>query len=195
MPLTDVPLSSQTLADTQPLVRSNFATINTAFAVDHVPYVGPNQGKHNHVTFPVQAGSPAVLANELVFYTKDVAGTPQAFYKRDTGVEVDFTSTSLALNGQTTLPSGLIIKWGQTNGGTLVGNSWTQVIFPLAFPNNCFSVQVSPKVVTPQPSVAETTTLLDLNTTFAVNGFYVFNRRTDAGPGIAADCTYFAIGN
>ena len=51
----------------------------------------------------------------------------------------DFTGTNanLTASGYQKMPSGLIIQWGKT---ALNVNT---VIFPIAFPNQCFNVQVS----------------------------------------------------
>jgi len=196
MPLLNVPLPGQTLNATRDPIANNFTTISTGFAVNHVDFNVAGVGKHIFVTMPVQAADPSTAAAEMALYTKSVAGTPQLFLRQQTnGTVIPLTSATASTNGMTTLPSGIIIMWGQTNGGTLIGNAWTTVTFPTPFPNNCFSIQLTPKVVTAAPSQAQTTTLLDLNSTFTVANFQVFNRRTDAGGGINADCTYFAIGN
>ena len=52
--------------------------------------------------------------------------------------EQDLIKTSLAQNGYTTLPNGLIMQWGRgqiTNDG--------DVVFPMAFPNSLVNVQVT----------------------------------------------------
>ena len=207
MPLNDVPMSGlQTLGATQALIRGNFTTINDVFEIDHVSYGTAGQGKHNQVTFPTHIGPiptiGAPIATEFYLFNQTAApsGVPDLWLKRGAGTPYPITATitDIDLNGWTRLPSGILLKWGQTSGGFLVGNTWTTVTFPTAATIPVFtaiySVQLTPKVVTAAPSTAQTTTLVDLNSTFEVTGFQVFNRRTDGGFGINADCTYLAIG-
>jgi hypothetical protein len=203
MPLNDVPLATQTLGVTQPLIRGNFSTINTAFSIDHVSYLDANQGKHNQVTFPVHVGSvPAVgapIASEIYLFNQNAAPTnvSDIWLKRGSGTAYPITGSQQADNGWTYLPSGILLKWGQS--GDLAGNDWTLVDFPVGpgIPvfNNIFSVQASAQVIDPQPSTNQTTASVILNSVFATTGFYIFNRRTDGGFGYLSRCTYFAIGN
>lgn len=52
----------------------------------------------------------------------------------------DFTGSNqtLAAQGYQKLPGGLIVQWGQN--ATVNGNSYTAATFPIAFPNNCFTI-------------------------------------------------------
>ncbi len=198
LPYNDVPTPSQRLSDSQPQIQTNFASLKTFIEINHVELAdGTNPGKHKFLQMPQQGSAPATSTTEMALYTKDVSGKPQMFIRRDTnGAEINFTSVTLGSSGTLTLPNGLIMKWGQTTGAALPGNSWSLITFPVAFPTNCYSIQVSPKVVTVQPSTAQTTTLIILDVNYNKTNFHVFNRRTDQGiPGIAADFTYFAVGD
>lgn len=203
MTLNDVPQSGQTLAFTQNLIRVNFQTIDAAFQVDHIAYTDSGQGKHNQVTFPIHIGTiPAIgvpVATEIYLFNQNTAPTnvSDIWLKRGSGTPYPITGSLSAANGWTYLPSGILLKWGQS--GDLTGNDWTLINFPVGagIPvfNNIFSIQVSAQVIDAQPSTNQTTASVILNSVFATTGFYVFNRRTDAGLGYLARCTYFAIGN
>ena len=125
MALNNVPLAGQSLGVTRNPINQNFNTINAAFLVDHVEYATGGQGKHNKVTFPVQAPAPAFLPgeeglynflypttakNELFVHKQNQAGT----------VDIPFTASAMSnvlqancVNGWTYLPSGLLVKWGK----------------------------------------------------------------------------------
>lgn len=208
MPLTpyttNIPLATQPINQTQQAINDNFtclvnnaAPANGLITVNHVGTNDPiDYGKHKFIEFPVQSAAPATTTTELALYTKSVSGTPQLFLRRENnGAEINLTSATLAVNGTTTLPSGLVLKWGQTTGGAVLGNQWNAIAFPVAFTNNCFNVSVTSKATTPPPSNAQTTCLMIINSNFDKNGFQVFNRRTDIGAGINSDICWFAIGN
>lgn len=198
----DIPQPSDRVKISQSDLLENFATISALLGVDHVitPWTNPatgNQGKHNQVTIPEQGSDPTTAANEIALYCKEVSGTSQLFLRKESnGSVTDFSSLTTSTNERTTnLAAGLILKWGFTTGAALIGNSWNTVTFDIPFPTACLYVFVSGKVATAAPSTAQTTTLLILNSSFNKADFQVYNRRTDAGLAINADCYYFAIGN
>jgi hypothetical protein len=51
------------------------------------------------------------------------------------------TGNSKTTNGWTYLSNGLILQWGRTsyNGGS----GWVSTVFPIAFPNGCFTVNAT----------------------------------------------------
>lgn len=131
MTINDTPQSNQTIGNTQSLIRANFNTIDTAFAVDHVPYNLTNtgdQGKHNHVTFPVQAMTPTFSTNEYALYNAQGSFSKELFvHKLLNGgpgtTDIPFTESTLSISsptqatgGWTKLPSGMIIITGSGNG-------------------------------------------------------------------------------
>jgi hypothetical protein len=130
MTLNNVPLASQSLGVTQPLIQGNFQTIDAAFLVDHVPYTLSGQGKHNRVSFPVQGSTPTFDAgeeglynaayvisgkNELFVHKQDLVGT------RDVPMTASILSTTsvgpaITNNVWGYLPSGLALLSGFTSG-------------------------------------------------------------------------------
>lgn len=142
--LNDVPQSGQTLGITQPLIRNNFTTIDTAFQVDHVPYSTTGEGKHNKVTLPVQVADPVNVTGEIVLYNKlHVPTNRNALYiKGPTGATVPSTANTLfATTGYTYLPSGMVIQYGKS---TALANAITLVNLPIHLGSNPFSIVVTP---------------------------------------------------
>lgn len=80
---TNIPQPSQTLAQTQPGINTNFSLINTGFAQDHVSYAtGTNVGKHDKITF-IQGSSGKTVTptgTDSILFTKSVAGVPTLGY-------------------------------------------------------------------------------------------------------------------
>lgn len=131
MALNQVPQAGQTLAATQAPILNNFSTIDTAFSVDHVSYQAATQGKHNKVTFPVQAATPTFSGSDIQVFSKvpslangdhvTLAAT-QLFINGTNFDQIPFTAGSTALintAGYTFLPSGLLIKWEKHNINSL----------------------------------------------------------------------------
>lgn len=153
MALNDVPQAGQTLANTQPLIRTNFSVIDTAFTVDHVACNTAGQGKHNKVTFPVQGAAPVFAATEEGLYNKLVSGVAELFVHKQSLAgtkEIPFTQSILSTvtptigdGGWTYLPSGIHISWGYAI--TTVGGDGN---YPLQFPppTKLLSVLVTPNI-------------------------------------------------
>lgn len=198
MALNEIPQAGQTLNTTRPLILQNFTTfINDQFKVDHQEFnTGANSGKHKGIH--IIDGSPAggVGTDEIGFYNTVTGGTPALMIKAGASAAVDITTLTTSGNERTiTLSQGLIVKFGFTTGAALAGNAWTTVNFGTAFPTACLYVYVASKVATAEPSTAQTTSLIIVNSSFAVGSFKVFNRRTDVGGAIPTDCYYLAVGN
>lgn len=92
-----------------------------------------------------------------------------------------FAST-LGTSGTQILPSGLIVKWGQTTSSSA---SATSVTFPAAFPTHCFSVIVNP--ITSSSHIANPDSI-------GVSGFSL-NAYTYANAMVAIACNWVAIGD
>jgi hypothetical protein len=136
MALINVPLAGESLGQTRVPIQTNFITIGTAFAIDHVDYNTAGQGKHNKVTLPVQAVDPVLVANDIAIYSKvNGANVSQLFFERAGGAPYTWTDSLQAVNGWTRLPSGILLKWGTqaivAPGGQVnivyVGPAFTQI--------------------------------------------------------------------
>jgi hypothetical protein len=117
MALNNVPLSGQTLGQTQAPINQNFSVIDTAFQVDHEDYNTTNQGAHNRISFLTQSPVPAPQAGIVQMYAQLSAFTsqPELVFGRQIGATgpslVEFTSAGWANPGWTRLPSGILLKW------------------------------------------------------------------------------------
>jgi len=118
----NIPQPTDRISASQAALLANFAAINTLVGVNHYTFNLANAGKHQFVSLPEQAVAPATAVDEGAVYTKAGAYTPivsQLFFRREnSGTQIDMTSALLtANNGWSQLPSGLLIKWGETGTG------------------------------------------------------------------------------
>lgn len=121
MPYYDTPLAANRINATQPLIRNNFTTINAGFSIDHIGYdIGVDVGKHKKITL-VQQPAPAFAAGEIGFY--NLAGA--LLYHNLAGVDLDISTLNNTIvaggvgQGSVTLSSGLILKFGLTQGSNV----------------------------------------------------------------------------
>lgn len=137
--ITGVPAADNDPSVDQPNMVTNTNSIPGLIAIDHVSFNASNGGTHLQVTFssnnvPTVPTSPPVLFTNL-----DSNMTSQLFYYSG-----DATHSSnqyvQAAQGSTMLLGGIILKWG-TSAGLVADN--TTITFPVAFPNNCYNVQLS----------------------------------------------------
>jgi hypothetical protein len=151
----NVPLATQSISSTQAPIQTNFSIINSStqgFAVDHQTLTDATDGgKHNKVSLLQQGADPAALATTPIIYSKQVnypgpVTRSELFLREalgDGGSVVQmtnlFTTPSAGANGTTTLPGGIILKWGTV--ASVVNN--TTITFATAFPNNCYNVSVT----------------------------------------------------
>ena len=150
MALTPTPNSGQTLNSSRPQISGNFASIDTAFKVDHVEYNLTGQGTHSRVFFAQQSADiPTPNATDAVLYTKSgTGGGNSLFYRGPSNADpAEFSYALKAANGYTILPSGIIIQWASGNlPNTGATKASVNISLPKAFANiaNIVSVQVTP---------------------------------------------------
>lgn len=198
----NIPQANQTLAITQPLILNNFNAINTAFAVDHVNFNDPGQGKHNKITFPVQAVVPVFAASDLGLFSFLNATTTKNelnVYKANNAgyVNVPFTASVLSNSapiqngsGWSYLPSGLIIQWGTVSVGITLNNTITLAVnFPIPFPTAVLNVQATQNTV----GSASRGIFYNVSATNPAS-FTIQTFRSRAGGGATNEFYYFAIG-
>lgn len=176
---TNIPAAPNDPSVDQPDMLTNNQSTNLLLAVDHISFNTAGGGQHKQVTFngnnvPTPPVTPPVL------FTNTVAGLPQLFFYSG---DATHSSSQYVNNaqGSTFVLGGMIMKWGFF--GPISDN---QVInFPVAFPNNCYTV-----VATPVKSGAFGNLVFTIRTTPTVTGFQV---RTN---GVVLDAiSYIAIGN
>lgn len=115
-PYNDTPQATQRKNATQPLIKTNFLSINSTITQEHLPINDPgaNAGKHKQVTF-TNVAAPAFGATEIGIYNNNASGAQELYVKKAGGTGYPFTAGNLATIGWTRLPSGLLIKWGNAN--------------------------------------------------------------------------------
>lgn len=133
-----IPAAPNDPADDQPLMQTNFASINSWTNVDHVPFNTSPAGTHKQVTFSSN-NVPAPPVSPPQLFTNTVAGLPQLFFYSGDAAHSS-TQYSAATDGTTFALGGIIIKWGMVAAPT----DNVAINFPVAFPNNCFSIVVTP---------------------------------------------------
>ena len=119
--LNNVPVPGQSLGSSRDLINANFATIDTAFSVNHSPYNdgSGNQGMHAFIQMPAATPVLTTPAGIVGLYAKNgpISGVPELFFQRqnqaaNTGYSI--TETTGTTNGWTRLPSGILIKWNSS---------------------------------------------------------------------------------
>ena len=87
--------------------------------------------------YPLSVSSVSELAYTNASGTTQITSGTNAIWKGGSGSGV--VSSTIATNGSMSLPNGLIFKWGQSTSGSGTQN----ITFAVAFPTNCFNVQVT----------------------------------------------------
>lgn len=135
-----IPQAGDLISASQNDILNNFQAIFNAFDpvvlpgghnADHINLNSPQSGKHAKITFIPRAAAPVWIAGEAGFYSYPFGGPNYDLFVHNSRYNLDYNVSSRE-NGSTTLPSGLILKWG-TNGNN-------HVVFTAAFPNQIQSV-------------------------------------------------------
>jgi hypothetical protein len=90
------------------------------------------------VASTVNSGNGAWVLMECAGGAQQIAPATQS----NQAVNLGQFASSQSGSGYTKLPNGLIIQWGTYN--TTSSQAGNAITFPLAFPNNCFSVSFAP---------------------------------------------------
>lgn len=129
-----IPAAANNPSADQPLMQTNTNSINTIFGQDHISFNLTNGGIHKQVNMTNQS-SPARVS-DTVIYSRTAGGQSSIWVKNSSQDLPLFTGTASGIaNGYTSMFGGIIIEWGSATGGT--------VTFPLTFPNNLFSIQIT----------------------------------------------------
>lgn len=137
----NIPSAGTKIRNTFNLIQENFKQINDLYGQnagrDHVEFTNataPNRGLHKQVTF-VNVAAPPVPADpiSLLHTVTDGFGQPQLrFLNSNNSANYSLVGSS----GSTVLMGGIIVKWGFYSGVS-------PYVFPTAFPNNLFNVQLT----------------------------------------------------
>ncbi len=155
MTYTVLPNSGQSLGVTRIPINTNFSLIQSVFALNHVGFnSGANSGKHKFVQMPAQATSPGTAAAETAIYSRTAlvgSSNETNMYWQFPGtaaagadvVMTRFITPSLATNGITFLPGGLIMQWGTVNAPGGLGTVFFMPAPQVTFPTAILSVQLT----------------------------------------------------
>jgi hypothetical protein len=149
-----IPQPTDQIKNSQSQILSNFQGIKTLIDVDHVTFDLANQGKHNHVTMPVQSAHPVSPGNGAIYFKLSPSSGVNETYVRvtrpgATQTTVAFTSSVLSttvpvndMEGWTYLPSGIYLQWGNTAPFNGIITAFLNPAFPT--PNKLFTVLPTP---------------------------------------------------
>lgn len=129
---TNMPLPTDTLAQSQPRIRVNFNLIDSYFGQDHFSFTAAsNNGLHKKISFVgVNPAAAIPVTTEgitaIAEYMPNIAGAEERqayalFYRQNSAAHADvgyqLTGTQVPVNasrGCSSLPGGLMIQWGRT---------------------------------------------------------------------------------
>jgi len=172
----NIPAATDKPSQSQAQILANFGALNTVFAVDHLAFNAVDGGEHEKVTLNAPLGAdPGAGGTKSSIYSKTSGATQELFFENSALVsQLTGLTTVAAANGYITLQGGIIIKWGTGTGSTAgVAN-----IFPVAFPTNCWNVQIITRATKKVVGVT-------------INSRTTFTAFTDG----ATNIYYIAIGN
>jgi hypothetical protein len=186
------PPDGSTLGQTKTTIRNNLDGTFLTLGVDHInnnglPGTKP-AGYHNVTHWVPQGADPATVAGYDQMYSKTVNGDQAMFLRTGNGIIQQLTTNVTpvaAANGVSFLPGGLIIQWGSV-ANPVTG---TTVTFPLAFPNNIFSITLGPA----RPDT--TSQALTIDSTVNPSENINFKLVTGSSAGGYKLCYWMAIGN
>ncbi len=89
---TAAPTDSSVVSQFPPNERAARAAGKTNFGIDHSETDDANVGKHEAIQMLEQSSDPAAATNEGQWYTKDVAGATELFYRDAAGNIVNVTT-------------------------------------------------------------------------------------------------------
>lgn len=158
----NIPLNLDYMVVSQPQVQSNFQTIFSTFAENHVPLnsEAPPQGQHSEVVFYPQTDKPDTLADQVALYNKALGGGNVLYYRPQsnaTEIQMNYPDVSTGLvstdpdvwkTRQYTFVAGAFVVYmgkisGATDGQLIVLTPATTLIHVGLTLNLAFSFSVS----------------------------------------------------
>ena len=118
----NIPQASDRLKDSQSDILENFQAIKELIDINHNTFNTADFGKHKFVTFPQQGSDPSTAAGEVALFSaiSPYSGVPELSVRlQSNGPSIEFTSADGSTNGWARLPSGILLKWGQSSANGL----------------------------------------------------------------------------
>lgn len=191
----NIPANGQSLGSSRTQVLDNFAVLRSTLAENHVDVNAANAGLHTHADLLAQSADPNPASGIVSHYSKTIAGITEWFFQREgtmsgngAVIQMSNGTPSAGTSGRTFLPGGLILLWGQCNFNT--GSTLTQNFQGTGFPNNAFTIQITPFILPGAGNPLSLAAAPISKTQFNVQG-RVSNGSFSASPG----AFYWAIGN
>lgn len=158
-------------ANDQPLMNDNFQYLNGFGSRDHQftkDTANTNDGTHKQVTLTDEA-APGFAGASSALFSNTANGQSQLFFQNNTPATVQLTTIktgvpTLAANGVSFLPGGLLIQWG---------TGANNITFPIAFAT-VYSATATP-TSSSLSGPAGMTVLTNTGLTMANNAGQVFN--------------------
>lgn len=100
---SSIPLVTDYMVNSQVQIKSNFQTINSVFAKNHVPLNATTQGMHSVLTFRAQTIDPTTTTDQVCLYTKTVGSDTVLFYapnNSQTPIQLTYPSISTGLQSE-----------------------------------------------------------------------------------------------
>jgi len=192
----NIPQPTDALSQSQSDILNNFAAIQTLIDVNHVDFASADQGKHKFVTFPVQGAAPAINAGEIGLYNALSTKTAkdELYLINSTGGTVPLTESQQVAGspGWAYLPSGVLLKWGNSSATGL-----STITFPAGATIPAFSNIFTIILTTAYVNASDGDGFVRLNnflapwTQFTVYG----SHRTSTGAFGPVGFQFLAIGN
>lgn len=98
-----IPNVTDFLAISQKQILSNFQSINSAFAQNHVALGKDNQGQHNALILRPEGADPTTDPMQAAFYNKLVNNVPQLFYRSNSDLPpIQISNSNSTINSSAT---------------------------------------------------------------------------------------------
>lgn len=189
---TSIPGANNDPADDQPLMQSNFANIFGFLDVDHITPGATNDGYHQQIHLLNQSAPGLGTANG-VLYANAIGGVSYPIWQNAVSSVLPLISPVTAnVSGSTTIPGGIVLKWGQfalpasssSSGVVSFGTSGGN------FPTACYNVQLTLVTKTTGTSASNNTISVREASTGPTGFTYDFNGNS----GSFTFFNWFAIG-
>jgi hypothetical protein len=191
----NIPQPTDRISDSQADILGNFIALNTVMGENHYTFGTANEGKHQYVSLPEQGAAPATAVNEAALYTKigtyDATNSQLFFRRENNGAEIECTASSLATNGWSYLPSGVLLKWGE--GTTPAGGNWV-LTFAVAATIPVFADVYQVMITTSSNTPGDTNNFVRLRT-FTTTNITVYGSPRITVGNAAVGFRYLAIGS
>ena len=155
-----------------PNMQINTNSTSSLLNVDHVGFNTNGSGIHKQVTLLNEA-APGLGDGNGVLYAGLINGQSWPIWQNALGSTSIISRNVVALaNGYTSLPGGILLQWGSIASAGTSGI----ITFPIAFPNNAFTVTTSyNRASTTSAHTVYTTSLSTANFTYAGDSSTITN--------------------